>query len=563
MQFVRTLRYIVAIAALLIAGPGSAYAQRAEPAPGSLIQPAGETPVQLTRAQARIQVLRVKGATDDLPPVAHVRSAFALRNPTGALISQTVQLLLAEADGAPELEGALVTLRGRPLPLLIALAPRPDGAPARLASADVTLPAGGEVSLTTEYFAQSAAQPPYGRFRYLLYTGAAWSGAIESVEFALALPYAATAENVLLEHSSPGGQFVAGQARWRLEVFEPATGDAFFVTVLSPVVWERIVAARRAAQLRPLSPAAWRALAQAYLSAVYVEGDGPRLGAHFVPLMEDAYRRAQAYAPGSASLHAEFAQALLRLYPRSLPADVFEKVLAALRAALARDPQDALTQQVIAGLRERLAQQAQGDGPEAEIARQQLAQLDQLTGSQATPVLPTDAPISLPTETPPPTLEPEATPTAVSPTLTPAIDSATPTAPLPTLEPEATPTAVSPMLTPAINSATPTLPTDGAPTTPTAELVAATTPAAEEATPNGALAVTEVAIPTAVVTLPGARTPPDAPAGFVPSGLLVLALAYLFGGLTTLLIHGILARSDRAKAEALILASSKDQDDDD
>jgi len=555
MRFVRTLRYIIAIAALLIAGPGSAYAQRAEPAPGSLIQPAGETPVQLTRAQARIQVLRVKGATDDLPPVAHVRSAFALRNPTGAPISQTIQLLQAEADGAPELEGALVTLRGRPLPLLIALVPRPDGAPARLASADVVLPAGGEVSLTAEYFAQSSAQPPYGRFRYLLYTGAAWAGAIESVEFALTLPYAANTENVLLEHSSPGGQFVAGQARWRFKMFEPAVGDAFFVTVLSPVVWERILAARRAAQLRPLSPAAWRALAQAYLSAIHVEGDRPRLGAHFVPLMEDAYRRAQARAPGSASLHAEFAQALLRLYPRNLPADVFEKVLAALRAAL--------TQQVIAGLRERLAQRAQGDGPEAETARQQLAQLDQLTGSQATPVLPTDAPTALPTEAPLITLEPEATPTAVPSTLTPAIDSATPIAPLPTLEPEATSTAVSPTLTPAVDSATPTPPTDGAPAAPTAELVAATTPAAEEATPNVALAVTEVAIPTAVVTLPGARTPPDAPAGFAPSGLLALALAYLFGGLTTLLIHGILARSDRAKAEALILASSKDQDDDD
>jgi hypothetical protein len=539
MQFTRALFHFAAIAALLLTGTDQAGAQATAPAPGSLIQPAGETPVQLTRAQVRIQVLRVKGAEEDLPPIAHVRSTFTLRNPGSASITQTVQLLLAEAEGAPELEGVLMTLRGRPLPLLIDLLPRPDGAPARLASAEVALPAGRDALLATEYFAQPVAQLPYARFRYLLSTGAGWAGAIASVEFTLALPYAANAENVLLAHSSPGGQFIGGQARWRFEALEPAAGDAFFVTVLSPIVWERILAARRTAQLRPRSAAAWRALAQAYLSAIYVEGDGPQLGVDFIPLMEEAYQRAQARAPGSASLYAELAQALLRLYPRNLPADVFEKVLAALRAALARDPQDALTQQVITDLRARLTQLGQGSGPEAETARQQLAQLDQLTGGQVTP---TPAPTTLPTEAPPPTPteappQPEATPTALPPTPAPEIDSATP------------------MATP---------PTDGALDTPTAEPVAATTPVAEDATPNGALAVTEVAVPTAVVTLPGAREPSDAPAGLSgPAGLLVLALAYLLGGLAVLLVHSILARRDRAKAEAMILTANKDEEDGD
>jgi len=541
MQFARALFHVVAIAALLLTGTGQAGAQATAPTPGSLIQPAGETPVQLTRAQVRIQVLRVKGAEEDSPPIAHVRSTFALRNPGSASVTQTVQLLLAEVEGAPELEGVLMTLRGRSLPLLIDLVPRPDGAPARLASAEVALPAGRDALLTTEYFAQPVAQLPYARFRYLLSTGAGWAGAIASVEFTLALPYAANAENVLLAHSSPGGQFIGGQARWRFEALEPAAGDAFFVTVLSPVVWERIQAARRAAQLRPRSAAAWRALAQAYLSAIYVEGDGPQLGVDFIPLMEEAYRRAQALAPSSASLYAEFAQALLRLYPRNLPADVFEKVLAALRAALARDPQDALTQQVIADLRARLIRLGQGSGPEAETARQQLAQLEQLIGGQVTP---TPAPTALPTAAPPPTPteappQPEATPTALPPTPTPEIDSATPTA---------------------------TPPTDGALATPTAEPLAATTPVAEEATPNGALAVTEVAVPTAVVTLPGAREPSDAPAGFAPrgtTGLLVLALAYLLGGLAVLLVHSILAQRDRAKAEAMILTANKDEEDGD
>jgi hypothetical protein len=109
-----------------------------------------------------------------------------------------------------------------------------------------------------------------------------------------------------------------------------------------------------------------------------------------------------------------------------------------------------------------------------------------------------------------------------------------------------------------------TSPTDGALDTPTAEPVAATTPVAEEATPNGALAVTEVAVPTAVVTLPGAREPSDAPAGLSgPAGLLVLALAYLLGGPAVLLIHSILAQRDRAKAEAMILTANKDEEDGD
>lgn len=102
MQFTRALFHFAAIAALLLTGTDQAGAQATAPAPSSLIQPAGETPVQLTRAQVRIQVLRVKGAEEDLPPIAHVRSTFTLRNPGSASVTQTVQLLLAEAEGAPE-----------------------------------------------------------------------------------------------------------------------------------------------------------------------------------------------------------------------------------------------------------------------------------------------------------------------------------------------------------------------------------------------------------------------------------------------------------------------------
>jgi len=554
MQFARTLRHVAVIAALLIVGSDQARAQA--PAPGSLIQPAGETPIQLARAQVRIEVLRAKAAANDLPPVAHVRSTFVLRNPSSAAVSQTVQLLLAESEGAPELEGAVMTLRRRPLPLSIALVPRPDGVPARLASAALLLPAGREVPLATEYFAQSVAQPPYGRFRYLLSTGGGWAGPIASVEFVLDLPYPANAQNVLLTHASPGGSFVGGQVRWRFEALEPAADDVFFVTVLSPVVWERILAARRAAQLRPGSAQAWRALAQAYLSAIYVEGDGPQLGVHFIPLMEEAYQRAQARAPASARLHAEFAQALLSLYPRDLPTDVFEKILAALRAALARDPRDALTQQVIAALRERLARRAQGTGPEAETARRQLAQLEQLLGGGATP---TPEPAT-PTFTPVPTATPtpdagEATPA----TPTPGAEVATPT-------PEVGEATLIPLPTPTSEAATPTAEPPAATDTP--PLPTAPPPVEEatpEATPDAALAVTDVPVPTAVVTLPGARAPTDAPAGPVvsaPVGLLLLALAYVLGGLTVYLIHSIRARRDRAQAEALILASSKDEDED-
>jgi hypothetical protein len=555
MSFARTLRHIAVIAALLIVGQSPARAQA--PAPGSLIQPAEETPIQLARAQVRIEVLRAKSAADGPSPVAQVRSTFILRNPGTAAVSQTVQLLLAESERGPELEGAVMTLRRRPLPLLIDSVPRPDSGLARVASAALLLPASSEVPLVTEYFAQSAAQPPYGRFRYLLSTGGGWAGPIESVEFILSLPYPANAENVLLEHSSPGGRFLGGQVRWRFEALEPAADQVFFVTVLSPATWERILAARRAVQLRPRSAQAWRALARAYLSAIYVAEDGPQLGVGFIPLMEDAYRRAQARAPASARLHAEFAQALLSLYPRDLPAEVFEKILAALRVALARDPRDALTQQVIAALRERLAKRAQGTGPEAETARQQLAQLEQLLSIGATP---TPAPTTTPM---PETLTVTLAPTV---TLTPEPEAPTIT-PAPTMPDvgEATPTALP---TPTPNAET---------ATPTAELPAATDatplptepPPADEATPtaapDAALAVTDVPVPTAVVTLPVARAPTDAPAGplvSLPVGLLLLALAYVLGGLTVYLIHSVRARRDRAQAEAPILASSKDEDKD-
>lgn len=98
-------------------------------------------------------------------------------------------------------------------------------------------------------------------------------------------------------------------------------------------------------------------------------------------MLEEAYRRAQERDPTSAQLHAEWAQALLDLYPPILELDLTaaEKIFAALKAAFERDPSNPLAQRVLSDIWDWLMQRAKSTGAEAERARKQLEVLNKPT----------------------------------------------------------------------------------------------------------------------------------------------------------------------------------------
>src|SRR5689334_22132013 len=96
------------------------------------------------------------------------------------------------------------------------------------AAFDVTFPPGRDVIITVKYTTNGYGYAPYFALRYILETGAGWSGTIGTAEVTVKLPYEANPKNVLLdEHTGfsqtgPGAQFAGKEVRWHFEDLEPA-----------------------------------------------------------------------------------------------------------------------------------------------------------------------------------------------------------------------------------------------------------------------------------------------------------------------------------------------------
>ncbi|MCL6510141.1 MAG: hypothetical protein K6U78_05595 [Anaerolineae bacterium] len=498
----RSFRIAAAFALLVVLLPlSAARADIAPPeqAPGSAIQPEGETRVRMAAERVVIEVLRVKGQRDANLPIANVTALFTMRNAGDVVERLVVRFPLTDPSGQgdgwggqPEIEQVAVAVDNRRVPMRIITTPNPYDAarpPVKWAAFNVAFPPGRDVQITVEYILQSTGYPPYGRFKYILETGAGWDGPIGSAEFILKLPYQANEQNVLLGQSTPGGEFVDGEVRWRFKDIEPQEKDNFYVTVMAPSTWQRILDARRQTEAAPGSAAAWRELAQAYLGAISGKY-GPEQGAEFVPLVEEAYRRAQENDPNSAQLHAELAQVLLDIYPPvfELNPAITEKILAALKAAFERDPDNALAQKVSADLREWLTRLAQAPGAEGQAAKMQLEQLERIVGQTGADEL-----TATPTAAPPTAATPTAAaPTAVTPTAAP-VGPGTPEPPA-TGTPEATPTSA-----PATPEVRPTIEA-----IPAGEPIIATT-IVTSTTQTGAV-ITATTLSTATTTLTDTAT---------------------------------------------------------
>ncbi|GIV83310.1 MAG: hypothetical protein KatS3mg052_0317 [Candidatus Roseilinea sp.] len=549
-----------------------------EQAPGSNIQPEGTTRVQMAAERVTIEVLRVKGARNTGLPVANVVASFTMRNTGDAPETMTVRFPLRDPGGQgdgfgghPEIEQVIVTVNGKRAPTRVVTTPNPRGEsepPIRWAAFDVTFPADEEVAIGVQYTLQSTGYPPYGRFKYILETGAGWYGPIGLASLVLKLPYEANAENVVLGQSTPGGTFVGDEVRWTFKDIEPSEQDNFYVTVLAPIVWERILEARRRTEATPKSAAAWRELAQAYLSAIFGKYR-PEIGANFVPLIEEAYRRAQENDPTSAQLHAEWAQVLLNLYPPLFNLDpaIAEKIFAALQAAFERDPSNPLAQKVLSDMRDWLTRLAQSSGAEAETAKKQLEQLDRIareTGADRFAATPTTVPTPrLATATPTPPTTPEATIVATVPGAPAAEPPPTAAAPTPfvsssivtsTIEAGAviTATTVSPVTTTLTATGTADI-VAAAPATAT-EMSAATiitTPGAiapAAGTESEATAVAEATPPAPAAEATPAATAPPVGQGLQPAIWLALLLTYAAGGAAVYGIHSAMIRRARERA---------------
>ena len=464
---------------LLLSFAAPAQADVAPPAqpPGGGIVPGEPTQVQMQAetVEVTVQSLPYVGEPQlvDKTTQAKVKASFSMRNLSSAVEKMQVRFPLMDPSGMgdgfgsyPEIQDIQVRVNEKPVPTKRFTTPTPNtwdknAPPIAWAAFDVTFPPGKNVAIDVTYTLKPSGYFPVAEFRYILETGAGWSGPIGSADIVLRLPYDATPQNVLPGEngSTPGGQIAGNEVRWHYENLEPAAQDNWAANMVTPGLWQAILNARTAVQSAQADAKAWSLLARTTgLAAQDASGKGwlreDDGGRRLADESVKAYEKAVALAPGDPDMHAAYAGLLWRTilqykYPTSDiqpgPGDAtLRRCVDEINSALRLDPKNEQAQS--------LSDWIQGTYP-TMVGVTDTGQLSLATPASSSPTLPTSTsaqpsppvstPTGIPTSTRAPTLAPTTipstpTPRPVSPTLPPAAATqATPSSPIPTPTPTA------------------------------------------------------------------------------------------------------------------------------
>jgi hypothetical protein len=469
------LRYRQGFASLVILLIGvftfasAALADVAPPAqpPGSNIGPGETTRVQMLAETVDVTVrpLAYTGEPHlvDQTATAKMNASFTLRNLGTTVERMQVRFPLMDPSGMgdgfgryPEIQDIQIRVNEKPVSTKRITTPTPNtwdnnAPPIAWAAFDVTFPPGKNVAIDVSYPLKPTGYYPVAEIKYILETGAGWSGPIGSADIILHLPYDANPQNVLLGEtvSTSGGQFAGEDVRWHYQNLEPTAQDNWVANIVTPGLWQRVLDSRAAAQAAPDDAKAWISLAHTTgLAAQDQSGKGwlreDNGGRQLADESTKAYARAIALQPDDAVLRASYAEMLWReilqyQYPTSDkqpgPSDAaLQRCIEEVNAALKLDPKNEQAQS--------LRDWMQGTYPSIFVVNGE-GQLSLATSlpsprptSSSTPeqALPSaTSPQALPTSTIPPVPKVTSEPASS----TPALASATPAG---LVTPEASPT---------------------------------------------------------------------------------------------------------------------------
>ncbi|HOG47121.1 MAG TPA: hypothetical protein PLJ35_02205 [Anaerolineae bacterium] len=336
---------------LALGGPALADAAPPLEPPCGDLAPTGETQVQMAAETVLLEV--------HAPATVRVRAEFTLRNQGTAEERMAVRFPLEDPSGRgdgygqfPEVEHFAVTARGDALTWrIIEEAFREGDPPITWAAFDVAFPPGQDVQLVVSYETGLTGYGPGigpASVYYVLETGAGWHGPIGRADLIVRLPYPAGPENVFAGYQAPPDRsFVDGEARWHWEDLEPTHNDNFWLRLVWPEDWQRLVAARGALEAQPGDAPAAVELAEASRIAGS-DRKGFVASEELAGLAQATIEQALASQPDAAELHAELAAILLWRLPYSAgTADPgLPRIRSELARALALEPQNARALQV-------------------------------------------------------------------------------------------------------------------------------------------------------------------------------------------------------------------------
>lgn len=215
-----------------------------------------------------------------------------------------------------------------------------------------TFPPGEDVVLRVTYDVVPDGYSPYGTFPYVLETGAGWLGPIGEGTITFRLPYKVNRFNTVLNPKVYGGPqtewmspnpadytVIGTDVVWRFKDLEPTAEDNIALTVLAPLVWEEMLAARKDAVSMPDSAAAQLRLARTLIKALHFRYGLSPIGAS-ADLGEEAqtaFRRALELAPADVNAYIDYLDFLQLLPAPGLP-ELSEDFVPTLERALKLDP---------------------------------------------------------------------------------------------------------------------------------------------------------------------------------------------------------------------------------
>lgn len=182
----------------------------------------------------------------------------------------------------------------------------------------VTFPAGRNVNIEVTYFVEGEGEYPFIALKYILQTGAGWSGTIGSADLVVRLPYEANAENVIFDTeigwstTTSGGTLDGKEIRWHLEDFDPDMSSDFSISLIMPSVWRAVLREKDNLAQNPSDGEAWGRLGKLYKECFYLrkgfrEDEG---GKELYQLSLEAYQKAVTLLPEDALWLAGFADLL-------------------------------------------------------------------------------------------------------------------------------------------------------------------------------------------------------------------------------------------------------------
>jgi hypothetical protein len=260
----------------------------------------------------------------------------------------------------PEIRDFSVSINGQIVDHIKISTPNPQDAEKpeiKWAQFEVEFPPNEVVFIEVEYDLQSTGWFPEATFNYVLETGKGWHGPIGEAHIRLVLPYEASADNVLFgefANTSPRGEFEGNEVHWDYINLEPEIEDNWSATIITPHIWNEILALRESAAEGDGS--AYKALTVIY-DSLYI-GHGPRPGTEGLVIKNnEAYQAALAYDPDDDDVLARFADFLLTLNEMAIDIEevpfVVEDVYSLASQALEINPDNGIAARIIQVLEQR------------------------------------------------------------------------------------------------------------------------------------------------------------------------------------------------------------------